>query len=35
MRSVQVGATSLDIPIKYPPYRGKLGMFRRILRLLG
>jgi aldehyde dehydrogenase (NAD+) len=35
MRSVQVAATYPDIPLRYPPYRGKLGMFRRILRLLG
>jgi aldehyde dehydrogenase (NAD+) len=35
MRSVQVAATSPDIPVRYPPYRGKLGMFRRMLRLLG
>ncbi len=35
MRSVQVAGTAPDIPVRYPPYAGKLRLFRRILRLLG
>ena len=31
-RSVQVAGTFPDIPLKYPPYAGKLGLLRQILR---
>lgn len=35
MRSVQVAGFVPDIAVKYPPYEGRLGMFRRVLRYLG
>ena len=35
MRSVQVSGTFTDIPLRYPPYAGKLGRFRKLLRYLG
>jgi acyl-CoA reductase-like NAD-dependent aldehyde dehydrogenase len=31
-RAVVQGARFLDIPLRYPPYRGKLGWLKRILR---
>ena len=31
-RSVQVAGLFPEIPLKYPPYRGKLGLLRRFLR---
>jgi aldehyde dehydrogenase (NAD+) len=33
-RSVQVAGTFPDMPLKYPPYAGKLGLLRQVLRLL-
>jgi aldehyde dehydrogenase (NAD+) len=31
-RSVQVAVTFPDVPLKYPPYKGKLGLLRLVLR---
>jgi aldehyde dehydrogenase (NAD+) len=33
-RSVQIAGTFPDMPLKYPPYQGKLGLMRQVLRLL-
>jgi aldehyde dehydrogenase (NAD+) len=33
-RSVQVGGTFPDMPLKYPPYAGKFSLLRQVLRLL-
>ena len=32
-RSVQIAGTFPDMPLKYPPYQGKLGLLRTVLRL--
>jgi aldehyde dehydrogenase (NAD+) len=31
-RSVQVAGIFPDVPLKYPPYKGKLGLLRLVLR---
>jgi acyl-CoA reductase-like NAD-dependent aldehyde dehydrogenase len=33
-RSVQVAGTFPNMPLKYPPYKGKIGLLRQVLRFL-